>query len=57
MKITDPELLDRLKTEHPDASMANIKEARRLARDGQPLQPPQEPPPAAQLQPYVPLYF
>ncbi len=57
MKMTDPDLLDRLKKEHPDASMANIKEARRLARDGQPLEAPQEPPPAAPLQPYAPLYF
>ena len=57
MELADSVLLERVKKEHPDASMANIKEARRLARDGHPLQPPQEPPPAATMRPYEPLYF
>ena len=55
--MTDDALLARLKKEHPDASMANIKEARRVARDGHPLQPPQEPPPASTMRPYEPLCF
>ncbi|MEE3373203.1 MAG: hypothetical protein VX346_27965 [Planctomycetota bacterium] len=55
--LTDEVLLGRLKKDHPDASMANIKEARRVARDGQPLEAPQQPQPAAALAPYQPLYF
>ncbi|MBB75794.1 MAG: hypothetical protein CMJ75_14910 [Planctomycetaceae bacterium] len=55
--LPDEVLLARLKEDHPDASMANIKEARRVARDGQPLEAPRQPVPAARLEVYQPLYF
>lgn len=56
-ELTDQDLLARIKKDQPAASMANIKEARRVSRDGHPLEAPQQPEAAAAMGPYQPLYF
>ena len=56
-ELPDERLLSRIQKDHPDASMANIKEGRRVAKDGHPITAPKEPGAASAIGPYRPLYF
>lgn len=56
-EVEDEELLKSIRSRHPKASLANIKEARRLEKVRAALALPQAPERAEPLRPYVSLFF
>lgn len=55
--LTDDECLAAIHSRHPKASMANIKEARRLEKTRTALEPPTAPIRAEPMRPYTSLFF
>ena len=55
--LSDDALLKTTQQSHPDASMANVKEARRVSKEDTAVTSPKEPRAAAPMEPYQALYF
>jgi hypothetical protein len=56
-RVEDEKLLESVRSRHPKASLANVKEARRLEKSGAALSPPRAPTRAEPLRPYESLLF
>ncbi|MAV36843.1 MAG: hypothetical protein CMJ59_15450 [Planctomycetaceae bacterium] len=55
--LSDDALLKTTQQSHPDASMANVKEARRVSKEDTAVTSPKEPRAAAPMEPYQAIYF